>query len=113
MAGWAIVCPNPSQPNEKLCLFTTVVAAADEIVRLYKLRWNIETDLRSLKRTVGLHQVFGKAASMVEKEIVLAGGRLQLSARDHGARRATSPSPTTATQLRRSVGSGLSGLAWS
>lgn len=72
VAGWAIVCPNPSQPNEKLCLFTTVVAAADEIVRLYKLRWNIETDLRSLKRTVGLHQVFGKAPSMVEKEIVLA-----------------------------------------
>jgi len=30
-----------------------------------------QTDVRSLKRTVGLHQVFGKAASMVEKEIVL------------------------------------------
>lgn len=46
--------------------------AAEDVVALYKLRWNIETDLRSLKRTVGLHQVFGKAVSMVEKEVLLA-----------------------------------------
>ena len=72
VTGWAIVCPNPAKTSEKLCLFTTVPVAAEDVVALYKLRWNIETDLRSLKRTVGLHQVFGKAVSMVEKEVLLA-----------------------------------------
>jgi len=33
---------------------------------LHKLRWNVETDLRSLKRRVGLHQVTSKSKAMVE-----------------------------------------------
>ena len=39
---------------------------------MYKLRWNIETDLRSLKRTLELHQVAGKSKDMVEKEVMMA-----------------------------------------
>ena len=70
--GWVIVCPNPANPSEKLCLFTTMDSAAEDIVALYKMRWNVETDLRSLKRTVSLHEISGKAVAMVEKEILLA-----------------------------------------
>ncbi len=39
---------------------------------MYKLRWNIETDLRSLKRTVGLQQLSSKSPDLVEKELLLA-----------------------------------------
>src|ERR1035441_7236741 len=42
------------------------------ILALYKLRWNIETYLRSLKRTVGLHQLTSKTRPMVEKEVLMA-----------------------------------------
>ena len=41
-------------------------------MREYGLRWNIETDLRSLKRTVNLHQVTSKSQAMVEKEVLMA-----------------------------------------
>ena len=72
VTGWMIVCPNPSKPGEKLCLFTTVESTVEDVVALYKLRWTIETDLRSLKRTVNLHQVTSKSVAMVEKEVLLA-----------------------------------------
>jgi len=44
----------------------------EEIFSLYKLRWNVETDLRSLKHTVGLQQLSGKSVATVEKELLLA-----------------------------------------
>jgi putative transposase len=53
-------------------LFTTLDLASGEIFSLYKLRWNVETDLRSLKHTVGLHQLSSKSGAMVEKELLLA-----------------------------------------
>jgi len=31
--------------------------AAEEILSIYKVRWNIETDLRWLKSTLGLHRL--------------------------------------------------------
>ena len=55
--GWLVVCRNPARRNEKLCLFTSLALSPQELLAIYKLRWNIETDLRSLKRTVGLHQI--------------------------------------------------------
>jgi putative transposase len=70
--GRLIVCVNPSRPNELLYLFTTLDLPVEEIREIYKLRWNIETDLRSLKRTVGLHQLSSKSVDMVEKELLLA-----------------------------------------
>jgi hypothetical protein len=70
--GRVIVCENPSRAKEFLYLFTTLDLAANEILGMYKLRWNVETDLRSLKRTVGLHQLSSKSLDMVEKELLLA-----------------------------------------
>jgi hypothetical protein len=70
--GRLLVCENPSRPAEPLYLFTTLELVAGEILSLYKLRWNIETDLRSLKSTVGLHQLSSKSVAMAEKELLLA-----------------------------------------
>jgi hypothetical protein len=70
--GRLIVCVNPSRANELLYLFTTLDLPVEEILGIYKLRWNVETDLRSLKRTVGLHQLSSKSLDMVEKELLLA-----------------------------------------
>jgi hypothetical protein len=70
--GRVIVCAHPSRPNELLYLFTTLDLPAGEIFSLYKLRWNVETDLRSLKHTVGLHHLSSKSVDMVEKELLLA-----------------------------------------
>jgi len=72
LAGRTIVCRNPSRPEELLYLFTTLDLAPEEIVGIYKLRWNVETDLRSLKRTVGWQQRSSKSVDMVEKELLLA-----------------------------------------
>jgi hypothetical protein len=70
--GRLMVCANPSRPGELLYLFTTLDLPVDGILGIYKLRWNVETDLRSLKRTVGLHQLTSKSLDMVEKEVLLA-----------------------------------------
>jgi len=57
---------------EKLYLFTTLDLAADQILEVYGHRWNIETDLRSLKQEVRLHMIEAKSKAMVQKELVLA-----------------------------------------
>jgi hypothetical protein len=72
VAGRLIVCANPTRPSELLYLFTTLELGGAEIVAMYKLRWNVETDLRSLKRTVDLHQIHSHSVDLVEKEILLA-----------------------------------------
>jgi hypothetical protein len=45
-------------------------AAVDAV--LYGHRSNIETDLRSLKRTVRLHQIAVKTVDMLDKELYMA-----------------------------------------
>ena len=55
-----------------LYLFATLDEPAQEIVELYGRRWNIETDLRSLKRTVRLHHMTVKSNDMLEKELLMA-----------------------------------------
>ena len=72
LQGWVIVCNHPARPGEKLYLFTTMDQEPPQVLAWYKLRWNIETDLRSLKRTVRLHQISAKRESMVEKELLVA-----------------------------------------
>ena len=57
--------------REKIYLFTTLELPAEEILRLYGYRWNIETDLRSLKREVRLHLIEVQSPAMAEKELVL------------------------------------------
>lgn len=70
--GWVLVCENPAHVHQQLCLFTTAEPRREEILATYKLRWNIETDLRSLKRTMGLHHIQSRSVEMAEKELVLA-----------------------------------------
>ena len=70
--GRVLVYVNPARPKELLYLFTTLGLPGEEILGIYKLRWNVETDLRSLKRTVGLHHLSSKSLDMVEKELLLA-----------------------------------------
>lgn len=55
-----------------LYLFTTSPLPAEEIVVLYGQRWTIETDLRSLKRTVQLHHIRARSLDMMEKHLLLA-----------------------------------------
>src|SRR5437867_1932136 len=43
----------------------------EQIVELYARRWNIETDLRSLKQTVRLHMLRSQTPAMVAKELIL------------------------------------------
>jgi DDE family transposase len=55
-----------------LYLFTTLALPVDDIVEVYGRRWNIESDLRSLKRTVRLHHIHARSEEMMEKEILMA-----------------------------------------
>ena len=55
-----------------LYLFTTLSLPAEEVVELYGRRWNIETDLRSLKQTVRLQRITAQSADMMEKELLVA-----------------------------------------
>jgi hypothetical protein len=56
---------------QKLYLFAKLGLPAEEILRLYGYRWNIETDLRALKREVRLHMLDVQSPAMAEKELVL------------------------------------------
>src|SRR5262249_48907646 len=65
--GWVIAYRNPANPQEVLYFFTDLEVKPKRVLALYKLRWNIETDLRSLKRTVELHRLSSRSKDMVEK----------------------------------------------
>ena len=69
--GWVIVCRHPQNRKQKLYLFTTLAEKPKPMLALYKQRWNIETDLRHLKRTVHLHELTGKSKAMIEKELLI------------------------------------------
>jgi hypothetical protein len=58
--------------KEWLYLFTTLRLPREEVAALYGQRWRIETDLRSLKRTVRLHHIAARNESMMEKELIMA-----------------------------------------
>jgi putative transposase len=63
----------PGKGRVQMCLFTDDLASsAESIVDRYPLRWNIETDLRSLKRVVGLEVLRAKTPDVLAKEILLA-----------------------------------------
>jgi putative transposase len=77
--------------KEWLHLFTTRKEPAQDVVTLYGQRWNIETDLRSLKRTVRLHHIAARKPSTMEKELLTAVAAynlvravMALAARRHG-----------------------------
>jgi len=66
------VQPSDASKAFLLALFTTLEAKPGKIVSLYGNRWNIETDLRSLKGTLQLEQLTCTSPEMVAKEIVVA-----------------------------------------
>lgn len=55
-----------------LYLFTTTSLPPEQVVALYGRRWQIETDLRSLKQTVNLHRICAHSLDMAEKELLVA-----------------------------------------
>jgi hypothetical protein len=55
-----------------LYLFTTLDLELEQLLQLYGQRWNVETDLRSLKRTVDLQILRCKSVDMIAKELILA-----------------------------------------
>jgi hypothetical protein len=54
-----------------LYLFTTLPLTVEQLVQLYGRRWNVETDLRSLKRTVDLQVLHCKSADMIAKDLCI------------------------------------------
>ncbi len=61
----------PGFEPKVLFLFTTLTLPVDQIVSLYALRWNIETDFRSMKTALKMELLDVRSASMVRKEIAL------------------------------------------
>lgn len=55
-----------------LALFTTLSDPLPEILNLYGQRWNIETDLRTLKSQLRMEQLSCATAEMAAKEILMA-----------------------------------------
>jgi putative transposase len=70
--GWLVSCRNPANRSEILYFFTTLDEKPSRILAIYGLRWHVETDLRSLKSTVGLHQLRSTSPTMAEKELLMA-----------------------------------------
>ena len=66
------VYPSDGSGPLKLYLFTTLDLPAKEIVQIYGQRWNIETDLRTIKKTIRLEMLDCQTPEMIAKEIPLA-----------------------------------------
>lgn len=67
-----LVQPDNGADAFLLTLFTTLAAteaSREELLQLYGKRWDIELDLRTLKRTLKLEQLSGTSPDMVAKEI--------------------------------------------
>ena len=66
------VYPSDGSGPVMLYLFTTLDLPEEDIVKLYGQRWNIETDLRTVKKTIRLEMLESKTPEMAAKELVLA-----------------------------------------
>jgi hypothetical protein len=58
--------------EKTLYWFTSLQEPADDVVSLCKERWNIETDLRSLKEHVRLHTISARSPDLVASELLIA-----------------------------------------
>ena len=58
--------------KQPLYLFTSLEEPREELVELYRRRWDIELDIRSLKQTLGMHSLRSKTPEMMEKELLIA-----------------------------------------
>jgi putative transposase len=62
----------PKGKKVRVCLFTNdLSASAEDLTLLYTKRWNVETDLRTLKQTLDMELVRAQSPDMVAKELVL------------------------------------------
>jgi hypothetical protein len=66
-----IAAADPKQ-EEPLFLFTTLDIPAATVANLYALRWNVESDLRSIKQTVRLHQLSARSIRGLHNELLTA-----------------------------------------
>jgi len=55
----------------KVYLFTTLRHSAKKILKLYEKRWWIETDLRTIKKTVAMNVLNVKTVAMLHKEFLI------------------------------------------
>jgi hypothetical protein len=55
-----------------LYFFTTLELTVEQILELYGQRWDVETDLRSLKQTLRLDMLRCQSPEMIAKELILA-----------------------------------------
>ena len=70
--GRVIACQATKQGRTiQLYFFTTLELPPEQIAQLYGHRWNIETDLRSLKQTARLHSLTARSVDLVAKDLVL------------------------------------------
>lgn len=58
--------------RDLLYLFTTAEGDVDQIIARYGKRWNIETDLRSIKTVLKMARLTSQSKAMVEKEMLAA-----------------------------------------
>jgi hypothetical protein len=67
-----LIVERPEGVKENLYLFTALEEPSEQIVLLYKERWNIEIDLRSLKEQVRLHTIPARSPDLVASELLIA-----------------------------------------
>jgi hypothetical protein len=67
-----LIVARPEGMKEDMYLFTTLEEPAEETTALYKERWHIETDLRSIKEQVRLHTIAAQSPKMVACELLMA-----------------------------------------
>jgi len=51
--------------------FTTLEHSLEDLAELYEERWNVETDIRDLKSTLGMEMLSAKSPEMIAKEVIL------------------------------------------
>ena len=68
-----LIAAYSEEAKEMLYLFTTLGEETREIVaELYRERWHVETDLRSLKEQVRLHTIPARSPTLVACELLMA-----------------------------------------
>jgi hypothetical protein len=67
-----LIVARPEGAEETLYLLTTLRQTAAEVVALYQERWQIETDLRSLKQQVRLETIPARSPDLVATELFIA-----------------------------------------
>jgi hypothetical protein len=63
--------PHQKEPVTIYLFTNDMDSSAEQLIKTYSARWNIETDLRSLKQSVGLESPRSRSSDMLAKEIVL------------------------------------------